>query len=603
MGEELLVRAAFAEFAFVHHQNAVGALDRGEAVRNHDRGAAFDHAVERVADAELGFGIDARSSFVEDQVARTVGQRAGEADELFLAGGKTAAARANGVVETVGQGSDEIAEVDLLGGGFDVLGQDLIGAEADVVLERAGEEGRVLKHDAEPAGELQRVKLAHVDAADPDGALLDIVEAQQQADDRGFPSAGVAHDGDRLTGLSGEADVLQHPIFAVVGKPDVVEFDGRDLRDSGARRGGSHDGGLGIEQLENALRGRHRALEEVVIFAEILDGAEETQAVLQESHDHAETQCATLHAESAVGEDAGERQHGEEFHHRVEPVVGRDRVFVGVHVLAIDFFEFVFAAALAVEKLQHHDAGDVLLQVRADAGNGNANAAVALGDTAAEDHRGQDDQRHHGQHDRGEQRAEAEHDGEDEEKHQNVAEDVHKAGSEQVVEHVDIGGDARDEAANGIVVEEAEVEGLQVRHELAAEVEHGALAGVLHDVHLEKFGDEAAGEYTQVDDADGGETAERVGRKVRSHPRGDALGMRLEVAVDGRAGQQRAEDLKRRLHEKEEEREGDQRPVGTHVAQQAAHKSGIVRFAEDLFFHWFQDSVTTSGDTLPRARL
>ena len=68
-----------------------------------DGGAAFDHAAERFADAELGFGIDAGGGFVEDEDARVVRQGAGEADELLLAGGEAAAALAHGFLEAVGQ--------------------------------------------------------------------------------------------------------------------------------------------------------------------------------------------------------------------------------------------------------------------------------------------------------------------------------------------------------------------------------------------------------------------------------------------------------------------------------------------------------------------
>ncbi len=89
-------------------------------------------------------------------------------------------------------------------------------------------------------------------------------------------------------GCDGEADVAQHPVLAFIGEPDVVEFDGGDA--AGAARGDS--GGstirLGIEQLEDALGGRHGALQDVVLLAQVLDGPEEAQAVLQKRDHHAE---------------------------------------------------------------------------------------------------------------------------------------------------------------------------------------------------------------------------------------------------------------------------------------------------------------------------
>ena len=86
LGEELLVGALFAELAFVHDEDGVGALDRREAVGDEDGGAARDHAVEREADAEFGVGVDGAGGLVKDEDAGVVGQGACEADELLLAG-------------------------------------------------------------------------------------------------------------------------------------------------------------------------------------------------------------------------------------------------------------------------------------------------------------------------------------------------------------------------------------------------------------------------------------------------------------------------------------------------------------------------------------
>ena len=97
------MRAHFAELAFVHDDDLVGALHGREPVGDDQRGASLDHAAERIAHAEFGFGIHARSSFIENQNLRFVGQGARERDELFLAGGKRGASLANFFVEPFGQ--------------------------------------------------------------------------------------------------------------------------------------------------------------------------------------------------------------------------------------------------------------------------------------------------------------------------------------------------------------------------------------------------------------------------------------------------------------------------------------------------------------------
>jgi hypothetical protein len=65
----------------------------------------------------------------------------------------------------------------------------------------------------------------------------------------------------------------------------------------------------------------------------------------------------------------------------------------------------------------------------------------------------------------------------------------------------------------------------------------------------------------------------------------DSFRMRLKVSIHGRPGQQRSQHLERRLRQEKEQGERYQEAIGAHVAQQAAHQLGIVRFAENLFFH------------------
>src|SRR5580704_8002226 len=85
LGEQLLMGALFAEAAFVEDEDAVGVLDGAESMRDDERGAAAEEAAERFANLKFGFGVHARSGFVEDKEARIVREGAGEIDELALA--------------------------------------------------------------------------------------------------------------------------------------------------------------------------------------------------------------------------------------------------------------------------------------------------------------------------------------------------------------------------------------------------------------------------------------------------------------------------------------------------------------------------------------
>ena len=179
------------------------------------------------------------------------------------------------------------SDVDFVGGALHVRIGDGFRTEADVFGDGAGEEERVLQHDAEVLAQRGELVLAHVDAIDEHLAALHIVEAHHERDDGGLAGAGVADDGGGLVGLDGEGDAAQDPfdadgfeVFrrcsgdggellrreALVGEPDVAELDAAGAR-AGQRIGGGGDFGRGVEELEDALAGGHGGLEDVVFVA------------------------------------------------------------------------------------------------------------------------------------------------------------------------------------------------------------------------------------------------------------------------------------------------------------------------------------------------
>ena len=290
---------------------------------------------------------------------------------------------------------------------------------------------------------------------------------------------------------------------------------------------------------------------------------------------------------TAVSQNGRQRQHREELYYRIEPAICRDGVLICVHVLAVDQFEFARTAALAIEQLQHHDAGHVLLQVGVDLGDGHADPPVALRHATAKDQGRADYEWHGRQQDAGQQRAQLVHDADDEAQYQKVPQNGDQAGRKQVVEHIDIGGHAGHQAAYGVAVVEGQVEALQMFHQLLAQVEHGQLTGPLHQAHLGELGDESPGQHCQVEQRDAGEAAPGVGRQPGIDGGRKRMRERPDVPVHGQAGQQRTQHLQYGLRQQKQQREPHQGAIGPHVAQQAAHQAGVISFAEYLFFHVF----------------
>src|ERR1043166_796455 len=300
--EQFLVRSALAQLALVHDENPVGALDGGEAMRNDQGSAAFHQPRQRLAHAKLGFRVNARRGLVQNQEARVVGQRAGETDELFLAGGKAVAALAHRLREPFGKLTHELEQVDLPGGLLHRFFFDPLRSEADIRVDGAGEKIRILQDDSKVPPQIIEREFANGDAANADRAALDVVEAEQETGEGGLARSGVAHDGDRLAGINAETDVTQDPVFVLVCEPDVLELDGQRALWKRAGIGRRGDARRGIEQTEDAFARRHRRLKDVVFFAEVLDGTEEAQPVLKKGNQHAEGNRAGADAKTAIRE-------------------------------------------------------------------------------------------------------------------------------------------------------------------------------------------------------------------------------------------------------------------------------------------------------------
>src|SRR5438093_10250553 len=85
-GEQLVVASLLDDAPALDDDDPVGVADGGEAVGDHDRGAAGEQRRQRLLDPRLGAQVDGGGGLVEDQKARVCDERAGEREQLALAG-------------------------------------------------------------------------------------------------------------------------------------------------------------------------------------------------------------------------------------------------------------------------------------------------------------------------------------------------------------------------------------------------------------------------------------------------------------------------------------------------------------------------------------
>src|SRR5438067_10227294 len=96
-------------------------------------------------------------------------------------------------------------------------------------------------------------------------------------------------------------------LHAVVGKPDAIEFNA-SVSLHASRRCRIRDFNRGIQQLENAFAGSHRRLEDVVLFAQVLNRPEESLRILNEGDYYAERYRTAQHLASTKPDHKRNRQ-------------------------------------------------------------------------------------------------------------------------------------------------------------------------------------------------------------------------------------------------------------------------------------------------------
>ncbi len=86
--------------------------------------------------------------------------------------------------------------------------------------------------------------------------------------------------------------------------------------------------------------------------------------------------------------------------------------------------------------------------------------------------------------------------------HEEVFEDGDHAGGEHFVQRVHVGGNARHQPADGVLVEEGDVQPLQMAEDLPAQVEHHFLPGPLHEVGLQELEQKAEDQQSDINRRD-----------------------------------------------------------------------------------------------------
>src|SRR5690606_32296815 len=107
------------------------------------------------------------------------------------------------------------------------------------------------------------------------------------------------------------------PLAIPIVEPDVPKLDFAATRNRKRQRVGHvDDARLGVQQTEDPLRRGDRALKQVVLLREVLNGAEEPAPILEERGDDSDGHRAVEGIHASVPEDERESDRGQYLHDR-----------------------------------------------------------------------------------------------------------------------------------------------------------------------------------------------------------------------------------------------------------------------------------------------
>ena len=233
--QKLRVTSALDDLPLVHDQNLVRIHDRRQTMGNHERRASLRDAIEFGLDRLFGFRIECRSRFVEDQDGGILQQRTCDGHALFFAAREFQPAFADFGVVAVRQSDDQRMDMRRARGLFDFVAGRVRTAVQNVVVDGVVKQHGVLRNDRDRIAQRRLGVVAHiaqqaVGRLDRDASGIDVVEAVQQARERGLSRAGVADHGDGAAARHFEADPAQDVAARIVAEAHVFEHHFRPVR-------------------------------------------------------------------------------------------------------------------------------------------------------------------------------------------------------------------------------------------------------------------------------------------------------------------------------------------------------------------------------------
>mmetsp|Transcript_74077 Transcript_74077/g.187890 ORF Transcript_74077/g.187890 Transcript_74077/m.187890 type:complete len:368 (+) Transcript_74077:83-1186(+) len=216
--------AVLSHRAFVEDNDAVKIQDRLDTVCDRDDRGHREVVQQRVLRGLLRVRVQRRGALVQQQHWWLPDHHASQAQELPLAEADVAAVLGDLGIDSAGQRADVREQLHGLQRLPNPAIRELVEG-IDVVAPAAGEDRRVLGHQADDGPKAIQADLLGVEAADHDPAAPGLQDPKDAKQGRGLPAARLARKADLLARGDVDPDILEHALVVAVARRQVLQLD------------------------------------------------------------------------------------------------------------------------------------------------------------------------------------------------------------------------------------------------------------------------------------------------------------------------------------------------------------------------------------------
>ena len=462
---------------------------------DHDGSAALQQGFQVVLKGGFSGGIEEGGGLIHHQHRGFADRYPRHRQQLPLARGKVGSPLAQFGGQSRLEPSEQGLETQLAAEALQ-LGVAEIGIEAQVVGHIAAEQKGVLQHHPEAAPQQGHRQLPDVHPIEQDPAGLGLVEATEQANDRGLAGAGGPHDRHMFSRGDAEGEVFEDRIVAAVSEAHVLEH---HLAGSGGgpllHRPPSQRTPLGrwqvgdldrlLQEFADPLHGRQPSLDLGEPLCQLAQWIKEALGEEDEGGEGAQPHGAGGDHRAPEGQHHGHRRQGHPLDEGGDGAVVEDRASHRIAVEGGGLGEAGTVHRLAPEHLHHLKALQVFLEIGIELAEFLAHPVVGAAVAALQPENPSGDGNLNHQQQQSQPPFDHHHRDRDHQQAHQVGEHPHRPAAEHLGQRIHIAGEAGEQLAHRGAVVEAQRQAQGMAEEIGPDPGGEPLT---HHLHVEALG-------------------------------------------------------------------------------------------------------------------